>query len=408
MKTLYLECKMGAAGDMLMAALLELVPDRDGFIRRMNSLGLPGVQLSAESSVKCGIAGTHVRVTVRGEEEHSHDHSVHDHDHGHSHSHGHNHEAEHSHNGLDDVGRIIGGLDLPAKVRADVLAVYQLIAEAESKAHGKPVEQVHFHEVGALDAIADITGVCLLMSELAPAQIIVSPVHVGSGHVRCAHGIMPVPAPATAHILRDVPIYGGSIIGELCTPTGAALLRHFATSFGDLPVMQVAKIGYGMGKKDFPAANCVRAMLGETPDRRGEVVELSCNLDDMTPEAIGFAMERLLAAGALDVYTQPIGMKKNRPGVLLCCQCPADLRDEMVRLIFKHTTTLGIREYDCKRYMLDRSEQTAETEYGPIRIKASAGWGAERSKLEYEDIARVARERDLSFMEAKRLLEEAL
>lgn len=266
MKTLYLDCGMGAAGDMLTAALIELLPEPDAFVSELNGLGIPGVEFVRESSVKCGITGTHMSVKVNGEEEMEHHEHHHGHDHEHEHGHEHHHDHEHHHHhhsGMADIEGIISGLDLPDSVREDVLAVYGLIAGAEIRAHGVPVTEIHFHEVGAMDAVADVTAVCLLMDRLAPEQVIASPVHVGAGHVHCAHGILPVPAPATADILRDVPIYGGGIKGELCTPTGAALLKHFATRFGDMPVMRVEKIGYGMGKKDFEAANCLRAMLGE-------------------------------------------------------------------------------------------------------------------------------------------------
>ena len=193
-------------------------------------------------------------------------------------------------------------------MKKDVLAVYGLIAEAESKAHGMPITDIHFHEVGTMDAVADVTAVCMLMEELHPEQVIVSPIHVGSGQVRCAHGILPVPAPATAHILQGCPTYGGQIRGELCTPTGAALLKYFATSFGSMPVMRTERIGYGMGKKDFEMANCVRVMLGESEEQTSDAFELECNVDDMTPEEIGFAMERLYEAGAAEVYTVAVGM----------------------------------------------------------------------------------------------------
>ncbi|MDR2933558.1 MAG: LarC family nickel insertion protein [Oscillospiraceae bacterium] len=311
MKTIYLDCSMGAAGDMLMAALLELHPRRDAFLEKINALGIPEVRVTAEPSVKCGITGTHVSVSVGGVEEesldvhghthehhgheknhaHSHDHGhneahdhndcehhshAHDHTHSHEpgHSHPHNHNEGHSHGhahthhhaGIKDIKALIQALPVSKKVQEDIVAVYNLIAEAEGHVHGRPVEDVHFHEVGTMDALADIAGVCMLMEELAPEKILASAVHVGSGQVRCAHGILPVPAPATAHILRGVPIYGGSVRGELCTPTGAALLKHYVSVFGDMPVMTVSDIGYGMGKKDFEAANCVRASLGETAE----------------------------------------------------------------------------------------------------------------------------------------------
>lgn len=435
MKTLYLECNMGAAGDMLAAALLELHPQPEEFVRRMNSLGIPGVEFSAQPAVKCGITGTHVSVTVHGEEEesqdvylhhhdhhHDHDHHHHDHDHhhhDHEHSHDHDHEhhdhdhdhhdhdhghGHHHHAGMGDIRHILSHLDIPQDVREDAEEVYELIALAESHAHGRPVEEIHFHEVGALDAVADVVAVCWLIHDLEPEQILASPVHVGWGQVRCAHGILPVPAPATAHILRDVPTYGGSVEGELCTPTGAALLKHFAQSFGPSPVMRVEKIGYGMGKKDFEAANCLRAMLGETQEGRETIAQLCCNLDDMTPEALGFVQERLWEAGALDVTTTPVGMKKNRPGVLLTCMCRLEDRERLVSLLFRHTTTLGIRESQCSRYTLSRSQRSLETPWGPVRIKTSAGWGVTREKPEYEDLAKIARDQDLPLDKVKELL----
>ena len=436
MKTLYLECNMGAAGDMLTAALLELHPDPQGFVERMNRLGLPGVVFAAQPAVKCGITGTQVSVTVGGEEEESHDvplHShvhetaqdeahpghahdhvhVHDHehthDHEHEHTHGHEHSHEHGHGhhhhaGMGDIRHILSHLDIPQPVRQDAEAVYQLIAQAESHAHGRPVEEIHFHEVGTLDAVTDVVAVCWLLHDLAPEQIVASPVHVGCGQVRCAHGILPVPAPATAYILQGVPTYGGSVQGELCTPTGAALLKHFVQRFGPSPVMRVEKTGYGMGKKDFEAANCVRAMLGQTQEESTTIAQLACNLDDMTPEALGFAQERLWEAGALDVTTAPIGMKKNRPGVQLTCLCRLEDREKLVSVLFAHTTTLGVRESLCTRYTLARSQRTVETEHGPVRVKEARGWGVTREKPEYEYVAKIAREQGLTLYQVKELL----
>lgn len=411
MKTLYLDCSMGAAGDMLAAALLELLPDPDAFVAELNALAIPGVKFSREASVKCGITGTHLQVTVHGEEENAHDHQ-HTHSHGHHHDHAHAHHdhahSHHHHASLHDIEHIVRGhLSLPATVADNVMAVYRLIADAESKAHGKPVSEIHFHEVGTMDAIADITAVCLLMHRLAPDEIIVSPVHVGSGQVHCAHGILPVPAPATATILQDVPIYGGSIQGELCTPTGAALLKHFADSFGEMPVMRTSAIGYGMGKKDFPAANCVRALLGERSDASDDVIELCCNIDDMTGEAIGYAFDKLFAAGALDVYTIPIGMK-SRPGHLLHAICREADKDALVRALFAHTTTIGIRENRFRRYTLDRHIETIETSDGPVRRKCSTGYGVSREKFEHDDLARIADAQGLSLREAEARIRKQL
>ena len=398
MKTLYLDCGMGAAGDMLTAALLELLPEKDAFLTRMNGLGLPGVTVSCEKTAKCGIQGTHITVKVNGEEEHGHEHG-HDHGHAHGHDHEHGHGHAHHHSGMREIGQIVEALPVSERVKADIRAVYALIAEAESHAHGVPVTEIHFHEVGTMDAVADITAVCLLMECLSPEQVVVSPVHVGSGHVKCAHGILPVPAPATAYILRDVPIYGGGIKSELCTPTGAALLKHFATRFGDMPVMRTSAIGYGMGKKDFTAANCVRALLGETEEAGDRVAELLCNLDDMTAEAIGYAEERLFAAGALEVYTLPAQMKKSRPGVLLAVLCREEEKEAVLRTLFRHTTTLGVRENAVHRHTLSRVIEPVSTEWGEVRRKTSSGYGVVREKYEYEDVARIARERDMSLAE---------
>ena len=437
MKTLYLECSMGAAGDMLTAALLELTDDKQSFIERMNGIGLPGVRVEAEEAVKCGITGTHMKVTVDGVEEesadaeghaheHGHDHP-HDHDHEHTHDHEHLHDHEHTHDhdhhhdeghehthehghhhhaSAGDIETLIDSLDVSERVKKDAKAVYALIAEAESKVHGRPVSEVHFHEVGTMDAVADVVGVCLLMEALSPDQVIVSPVHTGSGHVHCAHGILPVPAPATALLLQGIPSYGGQVRGELCTPTGAALLKHFASAFGDRPVMTVSRIGYGMGKKDFERANCVRAFLGESEGQKETVTRLECNLDDMTGEDIGFAMEQLFAAGAFEVYTQPVGMKKSRPGVLLSVICRTDEADRMATEIMKHTTTLGIRRLDMSRYVLKRNVETVDTACGKIRVKYASGMGVARSKEEYEDLAALAREHNLSLRTVREMIRE--
>ncbi len=389
---------MGAAGDMLMAALYELLDDKQAFLDMMRSLGLPGIEISAEPVVKCGITGTHMKVLVHGSEELD---ALHDHLHEHAHEHSHDHEHHH-HTDLHEIEHLLSHLDLPQTVQDDALAVYRRIAEAESKVHGTTVDQIHFHEVGTLDALADVVGVCLLMHLLAPEKVYASSVHVGSGQVRCAHGILPVPAPATALLLAGVPIYGGAIQGELCTPTGAALLTHFVTKFGELPAMRLLKSGYGMGTKDFPAANCVRAMLGEQDAPTEEILELSCNLDDCTGEAIGFAMERLLDAGALDVYWTSVGMKKNRPGILLTCMCRPLDREKMVELLFRHTTTLGVRESAFRRYTLSRESKTIQTPDGDIRVKVSTGYGVAREKPEFEDLAKIARKTGKSLSELQR------
>jgi len=390
MKTLYLDCGMGAAGDMLTAALIELTDDPDLFLDRLNAAGIPNVRYYRNAVHSFGIAGTHITVTVRGEEEDAHAHHHH-----------------HHHSSMHDIEHIVSHLNVTEPVKESILAVYRIIADAESLAHGVPVSEVHFHEVGAMDAIADVTAVCMLMEALSPDVVIASPVHVGSGNVRCAHGLLPVPAPATAHILKGIPIYSADIETELCTPTGAALLKHFVNRFGNMPAMSVHSIGYGMGKKEFDRPNCVRAMLGESMDKTDLVFELSCNIDDMTAEEIGFAAEMLLESGALDVYTIPIGMKKSRPGTMLCVLCREQDKDKMLRLIFKHTTTLGVRECAMQRSTLSRKIESINTPYGTVRKKCASGFGAERMKYEYEDLAHIAREHVMSIAEVKNHLQES-
>lgn len=386
MKTLYIDCAMGCAGDMLTAALLELHPNKNAFIDRMNAALDGRAVLSAKPDSKCGIAGTHVSVLINGDEE------------------GEPERHSHRHTSVAEIMDFIDNVPLCIEVRENAKAVYSLIAEAESRVHGSSAENVHFHELGSLDALADVLSVCELMHELSPEKVLASPVNVGSGFVKCAHGVLPVPAPATELILRGVPIYSGQIRSELCTPTGAALLRHFAAAFVPMPPLRVERTGYGTGKKDFEAANVVRVLLGETEDEREHITELACNLDDMTPEELAFAMEELFRLGALDVYFTDIGMKKSRPGVMLTCMCREEKRDELLRCIFKHTTTLGVREYGCDRYSLTRSVETVQTRYGPVRVKSAEGFGVKRSKAEYDDLTRLARENGLTLAEIRKEL----
>lgn len=398
MKTLYLECAMGAAGDMLMGALYELCPDREGFLRDMNRL-LPGVTLTAESVTRQGIAGAHMRVVVHGREE---GHHHHDHDHEHHH---------HHHRSLGDIREMIGGFDLPQAVRDRAMEVYGRIAQAESAAHGVAVGEVHFHEVGALDAVMDVTGVCYLMHLLAPEAVWASPVTVGSGTVRTAHGLLPVPAPATARLLEGVPVVSGDIAAELCTPTGAALLRAFAGGFGPMPAGVVRGCGYGCGTKDFPRANCLRAFWLDTAETgagpNDTVTELKANIDDMTGEELGQAMEALLEAGALDVSYVPLQMKKHRPGALLLCLCRPAEANRLAREILRLTSTFGVRRTDCPRYALAVTRNEVETPLGTVARKTGTGWGIVKSKPEYADLAAIARKKGVTLAEVRRAYEGA-
>ena len=384
MKTLYLDCGMGAAGDMLTAALFGLTEDPQTALDTLNRAFAGRAVLSLDRDRKQGLEGLHCTVRIDGDTEGQEEHA-------------------HHHASLRETESFIAGLELPEPVIADALAVFRRIAEAEAKVHGQPMENIHFHELGTLDAMADVTAVCYLKHLLAPERIVASPVHVGSGTVHCAHGELPVPAPATLELLKGIPIYSEDIKGELCTPTGAALLKHFVDSFGRLPVMRTEKIGIGTGTKELPRANVLRALLGETEaDAEAEtLLELSCNLDDSTPEELAYAMDALFAAGALDVWFTPIGMKKNRPAVLLSCLGGEAQREELLRCLFRHTGTLGVREVRCGRTALSRSIRLAETPWGPVRVKRSEGFGVVREKAEYEDLAKIAKEQGLSIGEVR-------
>lgn len=410
---------MGAAGDMLTAALLDLFPaeKQQEFLTIMNTI--PGVKVTLERKAPCGVDGCHVTVKVNGTEEesvdvpaaqshahthaHTHEHGhghTHEQEHGHTHEHGHEHAHEHGHEhphphshhhaGMEEISSLIGAMPVPDVVKRRALAVYGHIAQAESKAHGLPLAQVHFHEVGALDAVVDVTGACLLMNWLSPDQVIASPIHLGSGQVKCAHGILPVPAPATANLLEGLPCYTGNISGELCTPTGAALVRTFAGSFGPMPAMTLSRVGIGTGNKDFPQANILRAFLGETEASplSDTAVEISCNLDDMTGEEIAHTAGLLLDAGALDVYTLPIQMKKGRPAVMLCCLCRPHQKEALAALMLKQTTSWGVRIQECSRRVLPRAIEPVDTPYGPVRVKYSEN--PKKAKAEYSDAAAAA------------------
>lgn len=404
MTTLYLDCAMGAAGDMLAGALLELLPDPAAAVRAFNGFGIPGVAFARTRVEKCGLAATHLSVTVHGHEEHEH---AHDHDHAH-----HEHHAHHAHRQLADVLAIVDALALTDTVKAHVRAVYQELAAAESRAHGCAVGDIHFHEVGAADAIADIAAVCWLMNELRPDEVVASPVHVGSGTVRCAHGELPVPAPATAFLLEGVPTYAdGAIRGELCTPTGAALLKHFVQRFAPQPLLRTTAIGAGAGRKDFPRANVVRALFGESGAGAAAddatMVELTFTVDDMTGEELAFAHERLVAAGARDVVFAPVLMKKGRPGQLVIVLAAPAEKDDVVAAIFRHTSTLGLRETRCRRHVLARAIETVTLADGTVcRRKVATGAGVRRAKWEADDVAAVARKDNLSLGEAKMKIEE--
>lgn len=416
MKILYLDLSMGVAGDMLMGALASLLDEakQSEFLKKLNGAGIPGVTVSLACDKKCGIAGKHADVRVHGETEKSEDIHRHDTEHindGHNHDgkdemqneHGlHNHGTHnHFHASMSEITEIINKLEVSDRVKKEIENVYRRIADAESRVHGMDASVVHFHEVGMMDALADITGCALLFEMLDADCIIASPVNTGYGQVKCAHGILPVPAPATALLLRDIPCYGGSIEGELTTPTGAALICNYVNSFGNMPLMQIDNIGYGTGHKDFEAANVVRAILGKTADKEDKIIEMNCNLDDITAEEAGYVMKLLMENGAKDVYTVPVTMKKSRPGIILGVLCKPSDKDKLAELIFKHTTTIGIRYSEKERMVMDRINQTVHTKYGDVNIKVSEGFGVKKYKAEYEDLKRIADEKNISFSQIK-------
>lgn len=415
MKRLFLDCQMGIAGDMLIATLLGLVDDSKMWIARLNQIGIPDVTYTLIPKEDKGLQGYRVAVTINGmEESENHDEHHNHHEHiKHSEVHGDGEHSEHQvyreqhvHGlGLQDVTDIINSLSISDTCKQNAINVYNLVAQAEAKVHKSTVTQIHFHELGMLDAIADIVAVCVLIEELKFNEIIISPIHVGTGSVHCAHGELPVPAPATMELLAGIPMYADyQIKGELCTPTGAALAQYFGTSYSNMPVMTPAKVSYGFGTKQYERPNCIRAFAELLHDSEDTIIELSCNLDDMTPEEIGYAVEQLVLSPALDVFTTPIMMKKQRPGTMLTVLCKVDDIDNVRDLIFKHTTSLGIRYHRCDRYILNRSTGDIDWEGHTIAFKKSCGFGVVRHKYEYDSLAAIANCNDMSLLDLKRQL----
>ena len=433
MKTLYVECNMGAAGDMLMAALVNLCANPQKIIEKMNNLGLEGVEVRAVKREKCGIIGDGIDVIVNGilegEEhageahnsahgEHAHHHHHHHHEHGHHHGRDHSHAANeilsplqdsvehggsHNHSSLSEISQIIDSLNVSESVKKKAVEVYSVLAEAEAFVHGKEVSHIHFHEVGTLDAVCDIVGCCLALDEISPEKIIVSPVCLGNGSVRCRHGILPVPAPATAYILKGVPVYGGETKGELCTPTGAAILKTFAHSFGSMPQISVEKTSCGMGKKDFERMNGLRMFLGECEEKNEDAVyEISCNLDDITAEELAFSYESLFDVGAVDVFVTPTVMKKGRLGHLLTALAKEKEKNAVAKAVLRHTTTRGVRISQKNRMTLESKTEKVQTRYGEIDMKISSGHGILRVKPEYESVALAAKTQGVTFGEVQK------
>lgn len=417
MRILYLDCGMGAAGDMLAGALVSLLSkeEQESFIKMINNIGVDGVKVSLSDDAKCGIVGKHFKVEIDGVEEHSHDVHEHEHHHEHEQEHGHHHEHGDGHNDNDNHGHHHHGTDpFPKELETvaekldcpnDIQKVYELLAEAEAKVHGKDVSEIHFHEVGMKDALIDIASVVYLMNKLKVDKVVVSPVNVGFGKVKCAHGILPVPAPATAELVKGIPTYAGRFEGELLTPTGAALLKYYADEFSYQPLMNVIKCGYGTGNKNFESANVVKAVLGEVTDEliSENIIELNCNVDDMSAEDMAYATKALIENGAKDAFVTPVIMKKGRSGMLLTVLCSAIDKERFVSLIFKHTSTIGIRVKETERIILNRHEETVHTKLGDVRVKYSEGYGVKREKPEFEDLRKLAEENNISVAEARKI-----
>lgn len=380
-----MECSTGASGDMIMASLAGLLSDPNEIVRELNNLNIPGVEVCLERSEKAGIVGNHMKVNIRGEEEDCEKH-------------------DHHHATQENIGCMIDSLKVSKKVKTDAKRIYYLIAEAESNAHGIPVENVHFHEVGMLDAVTDVIGACLLIEMLDPEQIIASPVHTGKGHVKCMHGILPIPAPATEFILRGIPSFAGDIEGEFCTPTGAAIIRHFADRFAYMPLMTFDRVGYGMGKNDFPMANFMRAFLGDTKEDLPQICEISCNIDDMYPEDLSITLDVIFQNGALDAFIIPIIMKKGRPGSMLTCICRPNDVDNLSKIILKNTSTIGVRIDKKDRYEMMSEIEQIDTEFGKVRIKRSKGFGIEKEKLEFEDLEKISKEKGIPVIELRKVI----
>jgi uncharacterized protein (TIGR00299 family) protein len=363
-RTLYLDCFAGASGDMFIGALLDCGLDFDFLRTELGKLGVGGYELGLNRVDRSGISSSKFDVHIHtGEHSHAHDHD-------------HHHDHEHAHRSLSEIKRMIAASQLSEEVKERSQAIFQRIGEAEARIHNVPLESVHFHEVGAIDSIVDIVGACIGLEALQIDQVISSPLHVGSGTFKCAHGTYPVPGPATTEILRGVPIYSKDIDGELVTPTGAAIISTIASSYGPMPMMKIERVGYGAGTRTYPKfPNVLRAIIGELVDDADQtpatVTVIEANIDDLNGQIFGHLMDRVLAAGALDIFYTPVQMKKNRPGVLVTLLCKLEDRERMIEILFKETTTLGVRYRHEQREILRRTHVTVETPYGPIKVKVS-------------------------------------
>jgi len=394
-RILYFDCFSGISGDMALGALLDAGLPLDELKRALGTLALGDAHVHADRVLRAGVSATKFSV-----HEHAHDRG---HEHGHHHhDDAHDHAHAHAHRTLDEISTLIDRSGLSAAARERAKAMFRRLGEAEAAIHAMPVERVHLHEVGALDSIIDIVGIAFAMEWAAADRVVCSALNVGGGMVQSAHGVFPVPAPATLRLLGDAPVYSGRVQKELVTPTGALIATTFATEFGPIPAMTIERVGYGAGDRDDPVTpNVLRVLVGReagVPRAAGDrVTVIECEIDDMNPQLFGVVMDRLYAAGALEVFYTPVQMKKNRPGTLLTVIAPPARSGELADVVFRETTTIGLRRADVDRECLQREIVTVETPIGAVRFKvARRGGEIVNAAPEFEDLAALAREKQLS------------
>jgi uncharacterized protein (TIGR00299 family) protein len=405
MKVLYYDCFAGISGDMNLGALVDLGVDENYLIDMLNKLPMNNeFHIKVSKKQKMGIEGTKVDVILEHEHHHDHSNEHHHHEHNHDHSnehHHHDHTHDHEHRNLESIRKIINQSDLNNNIKELSLNMFMEVAKAEAKVHGKTIEEVHFHEVGAVDSIVDIVGAAICIDYLKIDKVIASTVELGGGFVKCAHGTIPVPAPATVEILKDTPVHIGKVNFETTTPTGAAILKANANEFSDNIDLNILKTGYGLGTKDFNIPNVLRVYLAEDTSQKTDLIIedqllVEANIDDMNPELYTLIEEKLFENGALDVYKTNIIMKKGRPAIKLSVLVDNDKLEVIENILFTETTTLGIREYGVKKKMLKRQFEKVNTKYGDITIKKGLLNGQViKIKPEFEDCKKLAEESNI-------------
>jgi pyridinium-3,5-bisthiocarboxylic acid mononucleotide nickel chelatase len=419
MKILYYDCFSGISGDMNLGALVDLGVPREYVISELKKLNLEGFQLEFTADLKMGISGTKATVNIEHRDspdtKHYHEHQAHIHEHSHKEKQEHKHpKPDHEHRNLEDIRKIILGSSLNTFIKEKSLKIFQEIAVAEAKIHAKSINEIHFHEVGAIDSIIDIVGAAVCIDYLKPEKILCSTVELGGGFVQCAHGIFPVPAPATSEILKNIPVKKGTVSNETTTPTGAAILKVFVNEFIDRIDFSIDKIAYGIGHRDFDIPNVLRVFLAEIDQSGAEKTSallLECNIDDMNPEYYDYVIDLLFDAGAQDAYLVPIIMKKSRPAVKLSVLCDHSAQNKIEHIILNETTSLGLRCTPVTKSMLKRETRTINTAYGPIRIKeAFYSDKAIKFKAEYDDCTLAAQKYKVSlkdiYAEVDRVIEK--